>query len=143
MKNDITFEYSLAEIKQAAYKIARFAGEAKIWIFEGEMAAGKTTLIKQICANFEVTDTITSPTFSLVNEYETINAETIYHFDFYRIRHETEALDIGADEYFYSNSICLIEWPSKIPSLLPKRRLEIDLEVIDFDKRKVFLRLRD
>ncbi len=136
----MTIEYSLSEIKDAAYKIARFCGDFSIWIFEGEMAAGKTTLIKQLCANLEVTDKVTSPTFSLVNEYKTTDGDTIYHFDFYRIKHETEALDIGADEYFYSGNLCFIEWPSKIPSLLPKKRAEIVIEVLDLNKRKVFIR---
>jgi len=143
MMSKLTFEYALPDIQQAAYKIARFAAGARIWTFEGEMAAGKTTLIKHICRNFEVKDTVTSPTFSLVNEYETINNEAIYHFDFYRIRHEIEALEIGADEYFHSNSICLVEWPTKVPSILPKNRIEINLEVLNDNKRKVFLLLKD
>ncbi|MFN0050404.1 MAG: tRNA (adenosine(37)-N6)-threonylcarbamoyltransferase complex ATPase subunit type 1 TsaE [Cytophagales bacterium] len=138
--NNLVFDYSLSNIIQAAYKIARFAENCKIWTFEGDMGAGKTTLIKQICTNFEVKDKVSSPTFSLVNEYQTVENEAIYHFDFYRIKHEIEALDIGADEYFYSNSLCLIEWAEKIPSLLPKSRIEIAIKVVDENKRNIFVR---
>lgn len=136
-----TIEYSLDEIKEAAYKLMRLCADCKIWLFEGEMAAGKTTLIKQICKNLGVKDVVTSPTFSLVNEYATSDSETIYHFDFYRIKHETEALDIGADEYFYSNNLCLIEWPSKIPSLVPKNHAEINIMHTGDNKRKIFVRI--
>lgn len=138
--NEIDFEYDISELREIAFKIIRFAENTKIWTFVGEMGAGKTTLIKQICANLEVIDNVSSPTFSLVNEYETIHHDKIFHFDFYRIKHETEALDIGADEYLYSDHICLIEWPLKIPSLLPKNRIEISLKIIDINKRNIFVR---
>lgn len=82
------------------------------------MGAGKTTLIKAVCKALQVTDEITSPTFSLVNEYKTATGGTVYHFDFYRIRSIEEAYDIGYEDYFYSGNICLIEWPEKIAALL-------------------------
>lgn len=110
------------------------ASQAKlnpIVLFKGKMAAGKTTLIKNICNFLEVKDDISSPTFSLVNEYETEIGRTIYHFDFYRIEDEIEALDMGCEEYFESGHLCLIEWPSKIENLLPESVVEVEIELKD------------
>lgn len=125
-------EYSdLAELAKVVEKIVAFAGNTKIWAFEGEMGAGKTTMIKAICRYFNVEDNVTSPTFSLVNEYCSGNHITYYHFDFYRVKDETEALDIGVEEYFYSGNFCFIEWPSKIKSLLPAERITINIHIKD------------
>jgi tRNA threonylcarbamoyladenosine biosynthesis protein TsaE len=99
----------------------------KVLAFYGEMGAGKTTLIKAICTEFGVTDNISSPTFSIVNEYKGRNGKKTYHFDFYRIKSQDEAYDLGYEEYFYSGAICLIEWPEKVKDLLP---LEITKVVI-------------
>jgi len=112
-----------------ASAIATYTKDYKIWLFEGEMGAGKTTLIKELCRVLKVTDVVTSPTFSLVNEYFTEQGETIYHFDFYRITKEEEALNIGVEEYLYSGNLCLIEWPSRIPSLIPAKHLKIFLNL--------------
>ena len=90
----------------------------KIWIFDGEMGAGKTTLIKSICKNLGVIDEVSSPTFSIVNEYKTVNGKTVYHFDFYRIKSIEEVYDMGVEDYFNSGNICLIEWPEKIKEIL-------------------------
>lgn len=117
------------DLPHVAKQIITIAGDTKVWLFEGDMGAGKTTLIKALCKAFEVTDNVTSPTFSLVNEYENREGSTFYHFDFYRIKDETEAMDIGAEEYFYSGNLCLVEWPSKIPNLIPDTHLSIYIEV--------------
>ncbi len=117
--------YTLEKLHTFASAIAPFTKDYKIWLLEGEMGAGKTTLIKELCNCFKVTDTVTSPSYSLVNEYRTEEGETIYHFDFYRIKTEEEAMDIGAEEYFYSGNVCFIEWPSRIPSLIPEKHLKI------------------
>ncbi len=95
------------------------AGGEKIWLIEGEMGAGKTTFVKAICALLGVKDNMSSPTFSIVNEYETERHEIIFHFDFYRLKNEREALDIGIDDYFYSGAYCFIEWSEKIKNLIP------------------------
>lgn len=125
-------EYSeLSEIDKVAEKIISFAGSQKVWIFEGEMGAGKTTLIKAICRHFKVTDNVTSPTFSLVNEYRSPDQTPFYHFDFYRLNHESEALDIGVEEYLYSGNHCFIEWPSKIESLLPAELIKINILLLE------------
>jgi tRNA threonylcarbamoyladenosine biosynthesis protein TsaE len=123
-----TIEYNnLAELPLVAKQIIDFGKAEKIWIFEGEMGAGKTTTITAICKELGVTSHIQSPTFSLVNEYETTNREIIYHFDFYRIKQEIEAMDMGVEEYLYSGNLCMIEWASKIENLLPLQYLKIKI----------------
>lgn len=98
----------------------------KILLFYGEMGVGKTTLIKEIAKQLGVKGVINSPTFALVNEYE-IKNDKIYHFDFYRINKEEEAMDIGIEDYFFSNHWCFIEWPQNISSLLPTKSVKIEL----------------
>ena len=110
---------------------------SNIWVFKGEMGAGKTTLIKSICEKLEVIDIVNSPTFSIVNEYLTEEEESIYHFDFYRIETEKEAIDIGAEEYFHDGRLCLIEWAEKIPSLIPSDYIEINIILQDNHNRKI------
>ncbi len=131
---------SKADLPWAAAELLRFAAGQKIWLFEGDMAAGKTTFIKVICAVLGVTDAVSSPTYSLVNEYETAAKERLYHFDFYRINHEQEALDMGVLDYFDSGNLCLIEWPSKIKSLLPDTYLIVNLEVGAGEARTITLK---
>lgn len=117
-------EYSCSDISQlpeVAEKLISDAGAHKVFLFYGEMGAGKTTLIKEICKILGVEDIVTSPTFTIVNEYLNSGGETLYHFDFYRIKSETEAYDLGYENYFYSGSYCFIEWPEKIASLLPEK----------------------
>ncbi|MHB0754895.1 tRNA (adenosine(37)-N6)-threonylcarbamoyltransferase complex ATPase subunit type 1 TsaE [Polaribacter sp. M15] len=106
-------------------------------LFYGEMGVGKTTLIKAICKALNVQDNISSPTFSLVNEYQTTENEKVYHFDFYRINNEEEALDMGIEEYFYNNDWCLIEWPENIQNLLPLDAVEIHLSILENQKRNI------
>lgn len=119
----------LGEIDKIAQQIITYAGDETIWLFEGEMGAGKTTLIKAICKQLGIVDETSSPTFALVNVYENAKEEEFYHFDFYRINEEVEAIDIGADEYFYSGRLCFIEWSDKIPSLVPAKNLKISINL--------------
>ena len=95
--------------------------------FYGEMGVGKTTLIKVICKELGIEDNVNSPTFSIVNEYISSLGDSVYHFDFYRIEDEEEALDMGYEEYFFKNSLCFIEWPEKVSSLIPKEALKIKI----------------
>lgn len=139
--NKILNYSNLTELPQIAKDIIDFAGETKIWLFEGPMAAGKTTLIKTICKELGTIGNVSSPTYSLVNEYLTDNNQTIYHFDFYRLKTELEALDYGIDEYFESNNLCLCEWPSKIPSLLPNEYILVNLQIEADNSRQIKLEL--
>ncbi len=126
---DTTLHYTrLAEIDTAAGRVLDWAGDRRIWLFEGEMGAGKTTFIQALCRRLGVVSKVQSPTFALVNEYATATGETVYHFDFYRIKTETEALDLGVEEYFDSGHYCFVEWPSKIVTLWPPEHLKISIE---------------
>jgi tRNA threonylcarbamoyladenosine biosynthesis protein TsaE len=111
----------------------------KVILFHGEMGVGKTTLIKQLCENLGVLEATSSPTFSLVNEYEIANNQLVYHFDFYRLKNEMEALDMGADDYFYSGNWCFIEWAEKIPNLIPEAHSVITIELLANGKRHLQL----
>ena len=126
-------------MQSAAQKIISFSEGYRIWIFNGEMGAGKTTLVKAICDELRVLDNVSSPTFSIVNEYLTEDSRTLYHFDFYRINTETEAIDIGVDDYFFSNDLCMIEWPSKIERLIPEKHMEINISVGEQEERSIEL----
>jgi tRNA threonylcarbamoyladenosine biosynthesis protein TsaE len=116
------------DLKPVARYIAARLGEVKVWLFFGDLGAGKTTLIKVIGEELGVDDQMASPSFAIVNEYHSRQCEKVFHFDFYRIKNEVEALDIGIEEYFYSGYPCFIEWPEKIPSLLPEKTGEVTLE---------------
>lgn len=118
--------YSLQELPEIAKEVIKNS-KHKVLLFYGEMGVGKTTLIKEILKELDVIDNVSSPTFSLVNEYHTNNDEKIYHFDFYRIDDEEEALDMGIEEYFYSNNWCLIEWPNKVENLVPLNSVTITI----------------
>jgi tRNA threonylcarbamoyladenosine biosynthesis protein TsaE len=131
--------YSLNNLSEIATEIIASA-ENKTLLFFGEMGVGKTTLIKEICKKLGVLDSISSPTFSLVNEYETSKEEKVFHFDFYRITDEEEALDMGIEEYFDNNDWCLIEWPKNIENLLPLDAVQIHLSILDDGKRNIQLK---
>ena len=129
---NITF--SLEEINEVAQQILE-QNPNKVILFHGEMGVGKTTLIKALAKNLGVDEVTSSPTFSLVNEYQTTSNQIVYHFDFYRLNHEIEALDMGADEYFYSGNWCFIEWAEKIPNLIPEPHSVISIRLLSDGKR--------
>ena len=118
--------YSLEELELASKHLLNSIS-GKILLFYGEMGVGKTTLIKELVKQLGSDDRVSSPTFSLVNEYHTSQEDIIYHFDFYRIKNEEEALDIGVEDYFYSGNWCMIEWPEKVKNLLPLNAVAIHL----------------
>ncbi|HRG17748.1 MAG TPA: tRNA (adenosine(37)-N6)-threonylcarbamoyltransferase complex ATPase subunit type 1 TsaE [Flavobacterium lutivivi] len=130
--------FSIDEINNVAKKIILETNE-KVILFHGNMGVGKTTLIKELAKELGVNDATSSPTFSLVNEYKSTNGEMIYHFDLYRLKSESEALDFGFDEYIYSGNRCFIEWPDKIPNLLPDHYAEIYIQLELDGKRKLEL----
>lgn len=116
------------ELNSVAEALLTFANGEKFFVFEGEMAAGKTTLIKAFCAVLGVEDVVSSPTFSIVNEYETKDGP-VFHFDFYRLKNIQEAYDIGYEEYFYSGDYCLVEWPTKVEELLPEKYIKVEIRI--------------
>lgn len=124
--NEIRFE--LGELEAAAREFIRKMGKDKIWLFYGEMGAGKTTFIAEICRQLGAKDDFGSPTFSLVNEYTDSEGEPIYHFDLYRIDSPAEAMDMGAEEYFNSGSLCFVEWPDRLGALVPEDAVEVFIE---------------
>ncbi|TKC04952.1 tRNA (adenosine(37)-N6)-threonylcarbamoyltransferase complex ATPase subunit type 1 TsaE [Pedobacter frigoris] len=124
----------LSDLDEAAQSLLSFAGDNKFFIFEGDMGAGKTTFIKAIAAALGVLDTVSSPTFSIVNEY-VAGEDVIYHFDFYRIKSIQEAYDIGYEEYFYSGHTCFIEWPEKIQELLPESYIKVEIFTVNENER--------
>lgn len=131
----------ITELNEVAKKILAFTKDApKIWLLQGEMGAGKTTLIKALGKALEVQDTIQSPTYSLVNEYISPKVGTIYHFDLYRLKSEMEALDFGIEEYLDSDCFCWIEWAERIPSLLPAQYLLIQIIVFADETREFDVR---
>lgn len=130
--------FSLDEIDKVAQKILSEYPK-KVILFNGEMGVGKTTLIKALAKKLGVHDATSSPTFSLVNEYQIANNQYIYHFDVYRLKNETEALDMGIDEYLYSGNWCFIEWAENIPNLIPDEHSVIKIELLPDGKRHLNL----
>lgn len=124
----------LSDLPRAAQQLLAFSGGEKIFTFNGDMGAGKTTFIKAFCKVLGVDDVVSSPTYSIVNEYKVSNG-SVYHFDFYRIKDIREAFDLGYEEYFYGGSICLIEWPERVAELLPDHFVEIKITIVDENKR--------
>jgi len=130
--------FSLDQINEVAEQIIA-QNPKKIILFNGEMGVGKTTLIKQLCKTLGVKDATSSPTFSLVNEYYTVSNQIVYHFDFYRLNKETEALDMGVDDYLYSGNWCFIEWSEKIENLIPEEHSIISITLLEDGNRELKL----
>jgi tRNA threonylcarbamoyladenosine biosynthesis protein TsaE len=130
--------YSLSEIETVATNLLPHL-TSKVILVNGEMGAGKTTMIKALCKALNSPDVVSSPTFSLINEYRTANNKPLYHFDCYRIENEEEAYDFGAEEYLHSGHLCFIEWSENIASLLPEESNALMIEKIDATTRKITL----
>lgn len=131
---------SIDDLQKAAKEFISNIGSNKVFAFYGKMGAGKTTLIKAICEELGVTDTVASPTFAIVNEYRTKdNNEPIYHFDFYRIKQLSEVYDMGYEDYLYSGNLCFIEWPELIEELLPEGTMKVNIETTEEGERIISL----
>lgn len=129
--------HQLDELDAVAHRLLAEGRSRTVWLFEGDMGVGKTTLIKALCRALGVVSMVQSPTFSIVNEYVTHEGKPVYHFDCYRLRNETEALDIGIEEYFDSGNYCFIEWPERISLLWPALYYLIRLTIGPDDRRRV------
>jgi len=135
-------EYRVANTESlpaAAAWLIENAGDKRVFVFQAPVGAGTINFIKAICAFLQVEDSTSSPTFSIVNEYHSGNGP-IYHFDFYRLKSEQEAFDLGYEEYFYSGDYCFIEWPEKIPNLIPEDAAIVKIEVAEDQSRTIILK---
>ena len=128
---------SIETIHDTARQFINGMGDRTVFAFNGKMGAGKTTFIKAICEVMGVKETVNSPTFSIVNEYEAADGRIIYHFDCYRISTTQEALDLGAEEYLYSGNLCFIEWSENMAPLLPDTLMNVDMKDLDNGRREV------
>lgn len=128
---------SVEELQSVAEELVNAFSADRVFAFYGKMGAGKTTFIQSICRVLGSEDNVTSPTFALINEYNTAQLESIFHFDFYRIKELEEAYDLGYEDYIYSGSYCLIEWPEMIEPLLPDNIVEVKIEVQDDESRVI------
>lgn len=128
----------LSNIHEAAKTFIQQMGDYTVFAFDGDMGAGKTTFIKALCEELGVTDVINSPTFAIINEYQSEKTgELIYHFDFYRINNIQEAEDISTEDYFYSGALCFIEWPDKVSALLPEDTIRVSIVANDDESRVI------
>ena len=134
--NKILFANNLKQLNDVARQILKYTLPHRKFVFFGEMGVGKTTLIKALSLQLGVSDVVSSPTFSIVNEYHADDKTIVYHFDFYRIEDESEAFDMGYEEYFSSNAYCFIEWPERIPNLIEEEMVTIKM-FLDGMKRKI------
>lgn len=134
--NEITIN-GIGDLQRAATEFLEKRGSSTVIALYGSMGAGKTTFITSVCSVLGVDDVVTSPTFTIVNEYRDREGKPVYHFDFYRIGRIEEALDIGIFEYFDSGSLCLVEWPEMIEGLLPEDTLKVKIEILDENTRKL------
>ncbi|MFN8264828.1 MAG: tRNA (adenosine(37)-N6)-threonylcarbamoyltransferase complex ATPase subunit type 1 TsaE [Chitinophagaceae bacterium] len=135
----MTLQYTLDQITEAATKFWGQLGDYRVFAFYGQMGAGKTTFIHALCEVLKVKDVVSSPTFSIINEYATENGKTVYHLDLYRLKDEEEALQAGVEDVLYSESVCLIEWPQKAEDLLPEHTVKVEIEILSEKERNMKL----
>ena len=129
--------FSLNEIEDSAKQFIAYLKDKKVVAFSGNLGAGKTTFIKELCKQLGVEENVTSPTFSIINQYTTVNNSTIFHIDLYRVKDEEEAINAGVEESIYSGDVCFIEWPEKLISLLPEDTVDVFMETVNESKRKL------
>jgi tRNA threonylcarbamoyladenosine biosynthesis protein TsaE len=131
------------DLPKAAAELVKQSEGLNVWLLKGEMGSGKTTLVKQIVNQLGVEGPVSSPTFSIINQYGDTNEKVVYHFDLYRLKNELEAFDIGLEEYLNSGHLCLIEWPEKLERLLPSQYFEVHIQPSDSLTRKIYYRRHD
>lgn len=133
--------YDIKDIDNAAKEFISFIKDHKIIVLSGELGAGKTTFINALCKQYEIAESVTSPTYSLIHEYHFNKNKIIYHMDLYRIRSAREAIDAGVEDCITSGEICLIEWPEVAATLLPDRYIKIIIQSLPLNKRKLIAQL--
>ena len=133
--------FTLEQIPDAAAKLLSSATNHKVFALHGEMGAGKTTFIHALCEAMGIRDVVTSPTFSIINQYKTADGQTVYHMDLYRIKDENEAINAGVEDCMYSGDLCLVEWPEKAPGIFPENTLHMTISSIDDNTRKLKINL--
>jgi tRNA threonylcarbamoyladenosine biosynthesis protein TsaE len=130
-------EFTLENIQFIASELWTKLNHYKVWAFDAEMGAGKTTFIHALCNVLKVADTVGSPTFSIINQYQTQSGNAIFHLDLYRIKDEEEAIQAGIEDVLYSDDLCLVEWPGKINSLLPADTVFIKIDILNSNTRRI------
>jgi tRNA threonylcarbamoyladenosine biosynthesis protein TsaE len=130
--------FALGQLRQTAKNLWQKGHGRRIWAFHGAMGAGKTTFIHALCEELGVRSTISSPTFAIINEYNSTVTGTIYHMDWYRLKDEEEAMNAGVEDCLLSGQLCLVEWPEKAAGLLPDDAFHIHIETVDEHKRRIF-----
>jgi tRNA threonylcarbamoyladenosine biosynthesis protein TsaE len=135
--------FTLDQLPGVAKELLKQGADFTTWLFYGEMGSGKTTLIKYLVKELGLNTLVTSPTFSIVNEYREPGKDAVYHFDLFRLKNDVEALDIGFDEYLTSGNVCLIEWPEKVESLLPATFFEVKIQHLNTISREIYFRRHD
>lgn len=133
--------FTLEQINDVALQLLPLSADHTVFALHGEMGAGKTTLIHALCEAMGVKDAITSPTFSIINQYKTIKGQTVYHMDLYRIKDENEAINAGIEDCLYSGNICLVEWPEKAPGIFPDGTLHLSISSVDDNTKKLQINL--
>ncbi len=129
--------FSISEINNTAKDFLLATAGFTVYAFHGNIGAGKTTFIHALCEALNVNDIISSPTFSIINEYKTKDAQTIYHIDLYRLKNEEEAINAGVEECLYSGDLCFVEWPEIAPGIFPDETLHVQISTIDEELRKI------
>lgn len=138
---NVEIYFNFDEIGLTAKKFLDTVSDFKIFAFSGELGAGKTTFITALCKELKVTETITSPTYSIIQEYKANDNKIIFHIDLYRLKSNFEAIEAGVEDCFLSNEICMVEWPEKAPAIFPVNTIYSNIEILSSDKRKMIIKL--
>lgn len=134
-------EFSLEDIEPAANHFLQIGKGYKVFAFSGELGAGKTTFINSLCKNMQVEEAITSPTYSIIQEYHSVDNHIIYHIDLYRIKSRAEALEAGIEDCLNSGEICMVEWPEIVPGIFPGNTIFTSIKILSANKRKLIITL--
>ena len=132
--------FTLPQIKSTVAQFLNAANNHNVIALHGEMGAGKTTFVHALCDELGVENAVSSPTFSIINEYTTAKGKTIYHLDLYRLKSVQEAIDAGVEDCFYSGNLCLVEWPEIAPSIFPDNTLHTYIEIAGNNERRLVIR---